>query len=250
MRTDDEVQYEFRTAQAIRGLANKTKTNWQNDGWEFVSETQGTLRTELNFRRVKPKTFAAHVAAAVAGFRRMNPRAQLALAAAAGLVLLGAVIGIAVAAQGGSETAEPSAVSKTPSSTPTLSASTSAEPSTTPATKTPPAEPKVTVISVDDLLDKLNAGESKAGDLFGVTGELFQSQFWFTGVTGDYIVMLKAQSGKQDLSIIVNESEAEKWTDGTKVELILKNVERTIDGETFDGSLEVQSAKILSGAGP
>ncbi len=134
---------------------------------------------------------------------------------------------------------------KTPSSTPTLSASTSAEP--TPATKTPPAEPKVTDISVDDLLDKLNAGESKAGDLFGVTGELFHSDLWITGATGDYSVMLKAQSGKQDLSIFVDESEAEKWTDGTKVELILKNVEKTIEGETSDGWLEVQSAKILSG---
>ena len=246
-QTHDEVQYEFKTVQAIRGRENKTKTKWQNEGWEFVTETQGTLRTELNLRRVKPKTFGAHVAAAFAAFRRMNPKAQWALAAAAGLVLLGAVIGIAAAAPGGSETAEPSAVSKTPSSAPTLSASTSAEPSTTPATKAPPAEPKVTDISVDDLLDKLNAGESKAGDRFRITGELFQSDQWSTGVTGDYSVMLKAQSGKQDLPIFVDESEAEKWTDGTKVELILKNVEKTTEGETSDGWLEVQSATILSG---
>jgi colicin import membrane protein len=118
--------------------------------------------------------------------------------------------------------------------------------STTPE-ETAPAEPKVTAISVDDLLKKLNAGGSKAGDVFRVTGELFQSDLWSTGATGDYSVMLKAQGGKQDLPFFVDEAEAEKWTDGTKVELILKNVKKTINGETSDGWLEAQSAKILSG---
>jgi len=130
--------------------------------------------------------------------------------------------------------------SEEPETTPSETAS------TTPA-ETAPAEPKVTAISVDDLLDKLNAGESKAGDVFRVTGELFQSDLWSTGATGDYSVMLKAQGGKQDLSFFVDEAEAEKWTDGTKVELILKNVKKTINGETSDGWLEAQSAKILSG---
>ena len=39
----------------------KTKAKWTKQGWEFVSENRGTVRTELNFRRVKPKTFGARV---------------------------------------------------------------------------------------------------------------------------------------------------------------------------------------------
>src|SRR3954462_12826913 len=52
---DDTVQYEFKSVQTLRGRKDSTRAKWQNQGWEFVSEDRGKLRTELNFRRVKPK---------------------------------------------------------------------------------------------------------------------------------------------------------------------------------------------------
>ena len=58
-QVDDNVQYEFKSVQALRGRESSAKAKWQDQGWEFVSENRGTLRTELNFRRVKPKTFGA-----------------------------------------------------------------------------------------------------------------------------------------------------------------------------------------------
>src|SRR3954453_8394959 len=60
-RQDDDVQYLFKSVQALRGRENAAKAKWQNGGWELVSENRGTLRTELSFRRVKPKTPADHV---------------------------------------------------------------------------------------------------------------------------------------------------------------------------------------------
>ena len=58
--------------------------------------------------------------------------------------------------------------------------------------------------------------------------------------------MLKTKEGS-DLEIFIDESAADGWRDGTKVEMVLKNVEATIDGETMDGWFEVQSAKTISG---
>ena len=58
-QADDNVQHEFKTVQALRGRESSAKAKWQAQGWEFVSEDRGTLRTELNFRRVKPKTLGS-----------------------------------------------------------------------------------------------------------------------------------------------------------------------------------------------
>jgi len=70
---DDTVQHEFKSVQALRGRENSAKAKWQNQGWEFVSENRGTLRTGLNFRRVKPKTFGAYLLSSVATLRRSQP---------------------------------------------------------------------------------------------------------------------------------------------------------------------------------
>ena len=56
MTTDTEVQYEQRTARAMRGMESRTIKKWQDDGWELVSQTQGKLQTEITFRRPKPKS--------------------------------------------------------------------------------------------------------------------------------------------------------------------------------------------------
>ena len=200
----------------------------------------------MNFRRVKPKTFGAYFMGAVAAFRGLKPKTQMILAAAGALVLVAGVIGIVVAAQSGGDTPEPSAASTTPSPTP------SAEPSaasTTPSS-TPSAEPTVTRTSVDELLDKLNSaglGGIKVGDQFRVTAELFESDAWGTGASGDYSVMLKAKGGADDLLVFVDESDADEWQDGTKVEMVVEMVEVTINGETTDGWLKARSVKTIAG---
>lgn len=119
----------------------------------------------------------------------------------------------------------------------------------TTASTAPPAEPTVTEITVDELVDKLNSpsmGGIKVGDQFRVTAELVGSDFWGTGASGDFSVMLKTKDGA-DLIVFVDESDADGWQDGTQVEMVVEMVEATINGETTDGWLEVQSAKTISG---
>jgi len=228
--SDDDVQYEFKSVQALRGRESSAKAKWQDQGWEFVSENRGTLRMELNFRRVKPKTFGAYLLSFVAAVRRLQPKTQLVLVASCALILVAGISGIVVGTQGGGDTPTPSAAQTT-------------------ASTAPPAEQTVTDIRVDELLDKLNSsvGGIKVGDQFRVTGELFASDYWGTGVSGDFSVQLKAKGGADDLSVFVHESDADGWQDGTKVEMVVKMVERTIDGETIEGFLEAQSAKTISG---
>lgn len=57
----------------------------------------------------------------------------------------------------------------------------------TPSALTVTAAAVATPITVDELLDKLNSakmGGMKVGDRFKLTGELFESKYWMTGVNG------------------------------------------------------------------
>ena len=117
-QADDHVQHEFKSVQALRGRESSAKAKWQDQGWEFVSENRGTLRTELNFRRVKPKTFGAHLLSIVATFRRMQPKTQLVLVASCALILVAGIIGIVVGTQSGGDTPKPSAAQTTASTAP------------------------------------------------------------------------------------------------------------------------------------
>lgn len=223
------TQYEFKSVQALRGREGSAKAKWQDQGWEFVSENRGTLRTELSFRRVKPKTFGAHLLSIVAGFRRMQPNRQLVLVASCALILVAGVMGIVLGTRGG-DTPEPSPAQST-------------------ASAARPADASVTDITVDQLLDKLNSagmGGIENGDRFRVTAELFESDAWGIGASGDFVVMLKAKEGADDLAVFVDESAANGWQDGTKVEMVLKAVDATIDGETTPGWLAAESAKTIS----
>lgn len=74
---------------------------------------------------------------------------------------------------------------------------------------------------------------------------MFQSGLWGVGATGEYWVLLKAEGGKQDLPVFVDRSLTTGWGDGTRVEMVVKAVERTINGETSDGWLLVKSVKTL-----
>jgi hypothetical protein len=230
-QADDDVEYEFKSVQALRGRESSAKAKWHNQGWEFVSENRGTLRTELNFRRVKPKTVGAYLLSFVAACRRLQPQTPWVLVASVALILVAGIIGVVVGTQSGGDTPNPSAAQATASSA-------------------PPAEPTVTGITVDELLDKLNSasmGGIKNGDQFRVTAELFESDAWGTGASGDFVVMLKAKEGADDLPVFVDESDANAWQDGTKVEMVVKTVQATINGETTDNWLKAQSAKTISG---
>src|SRR4051812_31169085 len=226
-QADGNAQYEFNSVQALRGRERSATEKWQAQGWELVSENRGTLRTELTFRRVKPKTFGAYLLSLVAAFRQWKPKTQSALVASFALLLVAAVIGIVVATQSGGDTPKPSAARST--------ASTAAR-----------AEPTVTDITVDELVGRLNSGGIKLGDQFRVTAELAGSDHWTTGQSGDFFVMLKTKQGA-DLEVFVDESDANGWQDGTEVEMVVKMVEVPINGETMDGFFEAQSAKTISG---
>jgi hypothetical protein len=243
-QADDDVQYEFKSVQALRGRERSAKAKWQDQGWEFVSENRGTLRTELNFRRVKPKTFGAYLLSFVAAFRRLQPKTPSVLVTSGALILVAGIIGIVVGTHSGRDTPNPSAAqTQSGGDTPNPSAA------QTTASTAPPAEPTVTDITVDELLDKLNSGSRggiKVGDQFRMTAELVGSDYWTTGASGDFIVMLKTKEGS-DLEVFIDESDANGWQDGTKVEMVVKMVEVTINGETMEGFLEAQSAKTISG---
>src|SRR5829696_9075833 len=90
-QADDDVEYEFKSVQALRGRESSARAKWQDQGWEFVSENRGTLRTELNFRRVKPKTFGAYLLSFVAALRRLQPTTQLVLVASGALILVAGI---------------------------------------------------------------------------------------------------------------------------------------------------------------
>jgi hypothetical protein len=131
---DDNRSYEFKSVQALRGREGSAKAKWQNQGWEFVSENRGTLRTELNFRRVKPKTVGAHLLSVVAMFRGLQPNTRLVLVASCALLLVASIIGIAAAAQSGGDTPKPSATQTT------ASTAQAAEPGSTSTTAAQPSE--------------------------------------------------------------------------------------------------------------
>ena len=90
--------------QALRGRESSAKAKWHNQGWEFVSENRGTLRTELNFRRVKPKTVGAYLLSFVTAVRRSRPKTQSVLVTAGALILVAGIIGIVVGIQSGGDT--------------------------------------------------------------------------------------------------------------------------------------------------
>ncbi|GAA1967025.1 hypothetical protein [Microbacterium deminutum] len=55
MTTDTEVNYETRTFRVVRGMESRTIKKWADDGWEVISQTPGTIRTDITMRRPKPK---------------------------------------------------------------------------------------------------------------------------------------------------------------------------------------------------
>jgi hypothetical protein len=110
----DEMQYEYKAVQTVRGTDALVISKMQRDGWELVEQLPGRLRTTLNFRRPK----------------RPLPW-RLIGAGAAVLVVLAAVIGTGVALGDGDEekgaSAGSTATSEEPSAAPPADEPTAAE---------------------------------------------------------------------------------------------------------------------------
>lgn len=155
-----DTRYEFKSVQALRGRVNSAKEKWQSQGWELVSENRGTLRTELNFRRVKPKTLGSHVLSIVATLRRLQPKSPQVLVASCALIMAVGTVGIVVATRSGGDSPNPSAA-QTPASTAPAADPTSPSAVQTPAPTAPAAQPTVTDTAVDELIDDVKETEEE-----------------------------------------------------------------------------------------
>ncbi|MER7894619.1 DUF4839 domain-containing protein [Streptomyces sp. NPDC096046] len=136
----DEIKYEYKTVQTVRGTDGLVISRMQKDGWELVEQTQSTLRSTLNFRRPK----------------KSQPWLLIGSVAAA-LMTLAIVIGAASALSGGGEKKDESdksttAVSEKPSATQT---STAAESAAT-AVITPQNNPEFAALLRADYCDDAN----------------------------------------------------------------------------------------------
>ena len=127
-RPADELQYEFKSVQALRGRARSAKAKWQAQGWELVSEDGGALRTELHFRRVKPTTFGARVLSLVATFRRLPPKTRSGLVASFVLILVTGAVAIAAGTQREAAVPQPSAAQTAAPAEPAVTATAADEP--------------------------------------------------------------------------------------------------------------------------
>ena len=119
----DDIKYEYKSVQAVRGMESRSIAKAQNEGgWELFDQTQGTLRTTLKFRRVKPET---SLTKAWDMFRGLAPGKQRVVVAGMVVLLLLAAVGIGTSAgqeKAATKSTESVAVSEkpTPSPTPTL----------------------------------------------------------------------------------------------------------------------------------
>jgi hypothetical protein len=98
---DGDVTYESKTVRVVRGTESRTVAKWNRDGWEVVSQSPGTLRTEITFRRPAPK----------------SQRTLLIIGGGVAAIAIATVIGIGVVTenrgnQNGSDGSQSSAVSE------------------------------------------------------------------------------------------------------------------------------------------
>lgn len=122
----DDVQFQTSSTTVVRGFESRTIAKWEADGWELVEQKQGTLRTELTFRRQKRKASTT----------------QIAIGAAVAVVIA-AVLGVGALLDRDDD--------GTPAAAPTVSATAAAEPEL--ADTEPSAEPTEET-AVDEAVDE------------------------------------------------------------------------------------------------
>lgn len=156
------------TVKVFRGREATKIAELQNLGWELVSRKESPIRTELAFRKVKPKTFVSHLqrfaAQGYAAFRRLAPATQRRIfAIVGGAVAMLAVVAVAAGMLAGGDGPAPSAAA--PQNTTAAPETPSAAPSRsgTP-TLTPTPAPTATVPDVITAANSEEFAEILKGD--------------------------------------------------------------------------------------
>lgn len=149
----ESVKYETMTRQTVRGTEKVMISKWEKDGWEVVAQNPGKLRTELVFRRPKPKT-----------------PWKLYMILGGALLALFVFIGIMAAVSGGGEddTADPTDAPSAEAVVPRDESSTETE---SPVATAPDEEVPLTIETSPDLAALLT------GAADGPTVEAFAQQY-------------------------------------------------------------------------
>jgi hypothetical protein len=110
---DEPREYVHQTVKVIRGREASKVAEMQDLGWELLSQNHGTLRTELAFRKVKPKTFVSHLhrlaSRGYAAFRQLAPATQRRVFAIVGCAIaVLAVVAVAASMMAGGDVPAPS----------------------------------------------------------------------------------------------------------------------------------------------
>lgn len=127
LMADDDIQYEIKTVTTVRGTEARSRSKWEKERWEFVSQSDlPLLRTQLTFRRPKPKP------------------PWLVLGVAGGVVVVGFVILVVMSliTGGDNDTATPTQT--------TTAAAPGARPSEEPAETYTYEGPQYEIVSVDE----------------------------------------------------------------------------------------------------
>lgn len=148
----DGVKYDLNTIRTIRGTEARARAKWEADGWEFVSQEQGTIRTQMTFR--KPKKPVSWKRFAVLGG---------VLAALA--IIIG--VNVALSSDDGAKPAATSSARPTPDAAPEQSA----EPTAAPKPTTAPESVVLTAVNNADLAALLTGPQD------GPTVEAFATKY-------------------------------------------------------------------------
>ena len=54
--SEDKSAFDHKEIAVVKGFEARARAKWETQGWEFVSQDSGTIRTKIAFRRPKPKT--------------------------------------------------------------------------------------------------------------------------------------------------------------------------------------------------
>ncbi|MFF4006884.1 DUF4839 domain-containing protein [Streptomyces sp. NPDC001717] len=166
----DEIKYEYKTVQTVRGTDGLVISKMQKEGWELVEQTQGMLRSTLAFRRPKKPLPRLLIGTAVGG-----------------LVILAVVIGVGAALEDGGG-------KKDESSKPTV-ATASAEPS---ATSTPTAAGSAAIEVITPQNNPEFAALLKMPDSCGSANADFATKYKGKTVAFDGSIVHMAPHGDND----------------------------------------------------
>jgi hypothetical protein len=141
-----EVKYEFLDVRSVRGMEARTIAKKEQEGWELVSQGPGPmLRTNLRFRRPRPKTVGSWFLGKWEAFRALPATQQVKIAGAAAVVLVVlAVIGSFTGGDDSDPVAKKPVAAVETSKKPTAKATTEPTPEVTTPKPSPTSTPKPT----------------------------------------------------------------------------------------------------------